>query len=417
MANEEQLSVLKKGFNAWNPWRDKNLDVNIDLIYADLSGTDLTGTDLTGANLTGADLTDADLTGADLTDADLTGADLTGANLSNANLNSADLIRATLSGAYLNSANLSRAYLNSANLSRADLSGAILNNADLKGADLTNADLIHANLGGANLRDANLRDANLSRADLRDANLSRADLSGADFSGAILDNTNLGNIDLRKVKNLDKTFHYGPSTIGTDTLEKSKGQIPDVFLRGCGLSDWEIEQSKLYNPDLSNDEFIDIQNRIFDLRQRQAIQISPLFISYSHSDGAFVDRLDKKLKELGVRFWRDIHDMKAGKIEKQIDRAIRQNPTVVIVLSEYALNSDWVEHEVVTARELEKNLGRDVLCPVALDDSWNDSRWEKRLMEQVKKYNILDFSKWRDDSQFEGIFRKLIDGLQLFYKK
>ena len=37
-------------------------------------------------------------------------------------------------------------------------------------------------------------------------------------------------------------------------------------------------------------------------------------------------------------------------------------------------------------------------------------------MEQIMEYNILDFSDWRDDSKFDGMFRKLIGGLQLFYK-
>jgi hypothetical protein len=57
-------------------------------------------------------------------------------------------------------------------------------------------------------------------------------------------------------------------------------------------------------------------------------------------------------------------------------------------------------------------LERDVLCPVALDDGWKSSRWPKRIME----YNILDFSEWEDDVKFEGMFRKLADGLELFYK-
>ena len=108
--------------------------------------------------------------------------------------------------------------------------------------------------------------------------------------------------------------------------------------------------------------------------------------------------------------------MKAGRIENQIDQAIRQNPTVLLVLSEHSLRSDWVEHEVRTARELEKDMGRDVLCPVALDDSWKSSHWPKRVMEQIMEYNILDFSEWEDDVKFEGMFRKLIDGLELFYK-
>lgn len=32
-----------------------------------------------------------------------------------------------------------------------------------------------------------------------------------------------------------------------------------------------------------------------------------------------------------------------------------------------------------------------MLCPVALDDSWKDSPWTKRVMQQVLEYNILDF--------------------------
>ena len=65
---------------------------------------------------------------------------------------------------------------------------------------------------------------------------------------------------------------------------------------------------------------------------------------------------------------------------------------------------------------LEKETGRDVLCPVALDDSWNTGPWPKRVMEQVMEYNILDFSAWMDDTEFEKLFKRLIDGLELFYK-
>ena len=152
---------------------------------------------------------------------------------------------------------------------------------------------------------------------------------------------------------------------------------------------------------------------MYDIRAHQPIQISPLFISYSHANGTFVDRMEKSLNEKGVRFWRDIHDLKAGRIEKQIDRAIRHNPTVLLVLSKDSIKSDWVEHEVRLARKLEKDTDRDVLCPVALDDSWKSSPWPERIME----YNILDFSEWEDDEQFEKMFVKLIDGLNLYYKK
>jgi hypothetical protein len=228
--------------------------------------------------------------------------------------------------------------------------------------------------------------------------------------------TILGNSDLSQAIALESVVHSAPSYISRDIFVKSKGKIPDVFLWGCGLSDWELEAVRLYNPELSNDEINKILYKMYDLRASQAVQISPLFISYSHADGSYVDKIEKYLNSKGIRFWRDIHDMKAGRVEKQIDRAIRQNPTILLVLSEHSLKSDWVEHEVRTARTLEKDMGRDILCPVALDDSWKSSRWPKRVIEQIMEYNILDFSAWQDDNKFDGMFRKLIDGLELFYK-
>jgi hypothetical protein len=307
-----------------------------------------------------------------------------------------------------------------------NLTRAILTGVDLTGINFVEAKLFEADLSGAVLDEARLRHANLRGADLANTRLRRADLRNADLSGAYLTAsklsqaqfyaTTLGNLDFSETDELKDAVHHGPSTISTNTFTQSKGKIPEIFLRGCGLSDWEIEFVKLYNPELTNDERNNILYKTYGLQASRVIQISPLFISYSHADETFVDNLENQLNAKGIRFWRDKHEMKAGRIETQIDRAINQNRTVLLVLSEHSLNSDWVEHEVRTARELEKDMKRDVLCPVALDDSWKDSRWPKRVMEQIMEYNILDFSAWKDDVKFEGMFRKLIDGLELFYK-
>lgn len=383
MANQEQLEILKQGVEVWNKWREGNPKADIDLSRAKLRKTHLSGTDLTGADLRGADLRGAELLEAVLKSADLRGANLRNAILREANLRGADIREADLTGALLIAADLRETVFRKAILREAYLNGAILIGADLTGAILMEADLAESFFA--------------RRIQVAEVNFCNLDLSGA--------------------KGLENVRHLGPSTIGTDTIALSKGKIPEAFLRGCGLSDWEIEMAKLYNPDLSYDEFIDIQNRIFDLRKRQAFQLSPLFVSYSHADGAFVDKVGNALTEKGIRYWRDIHEMKAGRVETQIDRAIRHNPIVLLVLTSNSIKSDWVEHEVRTARELEKEMGRDVLCPVALDDSWKSSPWPKRVMEQVMEYNILDFSEWEDDSKFENMFRRLIDGLELFYKR
>ena len=356
MANEEQLSILKQGVEVWNEWRKENHNLEIDLSRAKLRKARLQSINLRGANLYSADFSEADLVEAELGRADLTGS--------------------SLRASHLHKSNLIGTCLKSVDLSYADLEGA----------------------------------------DLREVDLKYTSLIGCNFQKTIIGSTTFGSLDLSMAFGLDDVIHSNPSIISVDTFAISKGKIPEVFLRGCGLSDVDIEYAKLSGLNLSNEGINKILYKIYDLRATQALQISPLFISYSHGDSIFVDKLESQLNKKGVRFWRDIHDMKAGRIETQIDQAISQNRTVLLVLSEHSIKSDWVEHEVRTARGLEKDMGRDVLCPVALDDSWKTSPWPKRVMEQIMEYNILDFSAWEDDSKFEGMFRKLIDGLGLFYK-
>ena len=74
----------------------------------------------------------------------------------------------------------------------------------------------------------------------------------------------LADVVLGTVKNLDTVQHYGPWHVSADTLYKSRGKIPDVFLRGCGVPVNLI----LYLPSLTN----------------LAIDFYRCFISYGHED-------------------------------------------------------------------------------------------------------------------------------------
>jgi hypothetical protein len=62
-------------------------------------------------------------------------------------------------------------------------------------------------------------------------------------------------------------------------------------------------------------------------------------------------------------------------------------------------------------------MGHGVLCLVALDDSWKDDHASNRIVEQIMESSILDFSDWKDKSTFGGTFQRLLDGLELFYKR
>lgn len=122
-------------------------------------------------------------------------------------------------------------------LSGADFSNANFVRADLSFANLSAADLSQADLTDANLSQSDLSGANLSGTSLFDANLSGANLDGTVFTDAIIGMTTFANVDLSTANGLDSIDHVGPSPVGVDTIYKSKGNIPVVFLRGCGIPD------------------------------------------------------------------------------------------------------------------------------------------------------------------------------------
>jgi uncharacterized protein YjbI with pentapeptide repeats len=213
MANEEQVALLKQGADAWNAWRERNLD-----ILPDLSQADFTGMDITEADLAGADLRKTNLSRSNLTRADLTGVDITEADLGQARLRRATLRTAKLRRANFNEANLSHADLTGADLYKAYLSGAYLSGTDLNEANLNEANFNEANLSGADLRGANLSRADLTGADLRGANLSRADLTGANLTYA-----HLADVDLTAA-NLTDCRIYGVSAWGLKLSKDTKQQ-------------------------------------------------------------------------------------------------------------------------------------------------------------------------------------------------
>ena len=274
MANPDHVGLARSGPNAIARWRELTFrSVNTrqprfdlgyrledraasetftpEFIYGrpglDLSGAFLSSVKLPGADLRHDDLSDADFTGADLRMADLSGANLSGAHLFRASLPNASLIGAQLVGCSLTRANLTSGTLRHATLRGADLSYAALSYADLENADLSGANLTAADFSWANLSNANLRDCVLTGASLMMTNLTGADLRGARIikpclESAILHRAKAGgtlfaNCDLRSVIGLDSMLHGAPSTIALDTLARSGGRIPRLFLQGAGVAE------------------------------------------------------------------------------------------------------------------------------------------------------------------------------------
>ena len=281
--------------------------------------------------------------------------------------------------------------LRGADLSNANLVMARLLEADLTGANLFRADLRGAGLGGADLRGADLRGADLREADLRGAQLISANLAGADLTAARLRDTVFGSTALTKVKGLAQCHHDGPSIVDWKTLEDS-GPLPVAFLRGIGLPDRLIE----YLPSLLN-----------------AIHHYSCFISYSSKDDAFAKRLHADLQNNGVRCWFAPHDMPIGaKIIDALDEAIRLRDKVLLILSEGAIASDWVEGEVTRALDEERTRKQVGLFPVRIDDAvmQTSEAWARLLRGQR---NIEDFTGWKEHDSYQSSFDRLMRDLRV----
>lgn len=302
-------------------------------------------------------------------------------------------------------------------LTRVDLPEVNLASADLTGVDLSESLLMRANLQGARLVDAILHNSNLSEADLYAADLSGAHLHGADLTNARLWRTRMsgaifrivkcggtffGNLDLGDVAELDSIIHFAPSTVGMDTIVRSQGRLPDVFLRGCGVPEHIIKLQQTMVNGLA------------------PIQFYSCFISYSSADEEFAKRLHGQLQQERLRVWFAPEDMKGGrKIHEQIDDAIRVHDRLLLVLSEASMRSRWVKTELKKARKREQADGSRVLFPIGLVEFGKIQEWEcfdgdsgEDVAAAIREYFIPDFSNWKDHDAFEKAFGRLLSDLK-----
>ncbi len=285
---------------------------------------------------------------------------------------------------------LKGAYLRRRRLDGINFRQAYLFETNLRRAGLERANLRYAQLGGADLSGANLRRAALRSANLRGANFSRTELRGADFTHATFGLTVFGSVDLSRAKGLETATHASPSTVGIDTLYRSGGNIPEIFLRGCGLDDAMVELAK-------------------SLAKKMPRYFSA-FISFAEQDESFARLLHEHLQKNGVRVWFAPEDLKIGEtIEESIDQAIQDFDKVILVLSKYSIDRAWVRHELERAAQKEKRQRRTVLFPIRLDDAVFETT--EQWAYDLRKRHIGDFRHWDNPLLYQNAINRLLRDL------
>lgn len=362
MADTAQEAILRQGSAAWNEWRRQN-----PWVSPRLRGASLVGATLPGANLRGLDLR--------------------GVHLQGANLRGADLSGAQLRSRYWKVVNGADVEVEEWPDDPAFMTGSVGDMADLTGADLTGADLSHASLHSVFLAGANLSEVDLAGTTFYAPWLEEAVLDRARCFGTIWANT-----DFSRVRGLASVAHSGPSTLGIDTIYRSDGCMPDVFLRGCGVPE----------------ELISYAHSLVG----KSFEFYSCFISYSSKDHEFAQRLYADLQSRGVRCWFAPADLRIGdRFRQAIDESIKAHDKLLVVLSENSVGSSWVEKEVETAFEEEGRRKKTVLFPIRLDQ--HAIQCEVAWAADIRRTrHIGDFTRWHHHEDYMKAFDRLLRNLK-----
>jgi len=353
VANKAHLEVLEKGVTAWNVWRNDNFEIQ------------------------------PNLRGANLSDKNLNGVDLSTAFLSEAKFNRSYLVGANLSGSFLDQVQFDETMLRGTNFGGSITAPIKKDESEEQGR-----------LRWKETQGANLKGATFSRAYLEEVNFSTSYLSGTDFADCMMSGSYFINVDLSECKGLEAVKHDGPSNIDIDTIYRSGGKIPEVFLRGAGVPE----------PFIANMKSL--------VAAMQPIEFYSCFISYSSKDKDFAERLYADLQAKNVRCWFAPEDLKIGdRLRPSFDEAIREHDKLMVLLSDNSVTSEWVEKEVETAFEKERRNNRTVLFPIRLDDAVMET--EQAWAADIRRTrHIGDFRLWKNHDAYKKAFERLLKDLK-----
>lgn len=223
----------------------------------------------------------------------------------------------------------------------------------------------------------------------------------------VLQQTVIAGVDLSWISGLESCRHDGPSHVAgaleptaTGLRDRPERQTAvETFLQGAGVPS----------------EYL----RTFRETVRRPIEYRSCFISYSHTDAEFARRLHDDLQTAGVRCWIDEHSLSAGEnIYAAVDRGIRSGERILLCCSRASLGSWWVDREIVTALERERELHQErghhthLIIPIDLDGYFLDG-WKGSHAAELRQRKAVRFVDWQNTpGLYQRELGRLVDSLR-----
>lgn len=332
---------------------------------ADLSNINLSNSILSNSIFNLAKLSNANLNGADISFCSFEEANLTGTNLfnahgenvqfkktmfSNCNAQSSKLIKADFRGAVLNKVDFTSARLNYSDLSGLKIHNCFFQGAQILWANFTNTKFVKTQFNNVNCSNAKFINTDLLNTDLNSSNFSNSDFTGSnlessilcnsDLEGAILINTNLRWADLRNT-NLSNVEIYRAA----------------------------LKSTKVYFEDIKSSKVLTNQLKDGSLMVERAIKVM-VFISYSHADSIFANKLENALRTKSIDVWIDSQEILPGdSLIEKIRAGIDNSQYVCALISSNSINSSWVQNELDIAMNQQIENKKVKVLPLVLEEN------------------------------------------------
>jgi tetratricopeptide (TPR) repeat protein len=215
----------------------------------------------------------------------------------------------------------------------------------------------------------------------------------------------LGKLSL-KIGNLEEADALSLQGLETSKrIEYRVGEIDILMLQGAiqfGMkkfrSAFEWYEEALHHALAMNDQTRSNETRS-QMEVLNTIMGKQIFISYSHHDRVFGERLVNDLKTAGFSVWWDELEIKVGhSIIKKVSEGIGESAFFAVALSPKSVKSDFVQHELETALMGQLSGKKIRVLPLLISD--------------CKIPAFLQVLKWADfRNDYESGLRELLDRL------